>query len=1162
MSGESGEINDVARAEPIVVALGKGDNETPIGPHGHPAPTTDAGKIYPTCFKEETWFAWKLERASDDAKPRKIPRAPWQYPDHVDRYVGHDDETAWEDIDTVREWTSKLPGYEIANRVPDLEADEPRPAFFDFDDVRDPETGEIHPEAWEFIQTHDLPAWFSSSGTGIHAFARVEEIPAEYKPDVEIELPEWEHTDDPELELYTNAHFCALTGEHISGTPIDSPDITEIVGRMLRERGEKKHERRATFDPDADPEKTRAELADVDTTDEIGDVFDAVRHTHPRDIRLRSTVTEERADGSKSLDPSWVNSGSGTRLAQVDDGWVYRKRNIGLDALQVVALEERIIHRPGEYPSGEDFWRAVDALRSRGAHIPEYESPDGGRGEPVAIVPFKRIAQLNDDDAKQLLESHGIEWPATADARERLRNRLLQAFRAGEKVALDAPTGLGKSHAVASEPWLYRTNITGDAPVIHLSPTKDARDENVEKSRKAGVSFDVLKGRKDRCPVARGDHDPNPDGENPDVVLTINGEPASVWIDRQCDEKANPFQLAHAYAAECNDQGETLPCCEGESDCAAMTQWDGVPRDDDGNPAADVVHATHTFAYVPGLRHHTNLVIDEAPGAFTVELTQDRIRRAVNAYLDTINAPVKTYEGLVTLATSEGYGGDLGNERDALEGMLGETPEREWYVEHPDAHALAPDLTRAIYQALRWEEPDANGRRSTRVLHEPPRFDADDQGEGFGGNLLSVVVDRENTVRTIRHTPDFSVTRSVVGLDAHPCEPLWQQSVGARMSVDRVLTPDERRLWRRFERGLTVVQVGDATRPLSGASAAEWFGNDWKLDVLLRSLRERYGREFQTAITAAAAEPAMRTRMQEAGVSDPETMHYGEETSRNDFAGESVGLINGCIDPGDGYVLDFLAELELDATPERADPADRDDPTTALCPACGGRRCSECNDTGLKRARGRGFSGSDADTAEEFLASVRENHVAQAAGRYARNADDPTDTATVYVRTDAIPDGFADVKVNGVEWVASDLQREIVHGLVTRDDGATAKGLAEDAECGRSHVRKTLTRLEEQGIIEREPGAGPNPDLWYASMDTLAGVEHVDLLAERGDTTPSLNAAGNGGKARTATYEDSIRDCPSFSPEIGSVSQPGELALTSEEITAQVLGGEELGPPG
>ena len=93
----------------------------------------------------------------------------------------------------------------------------------------------------------------------------------------------------------------------------------------------------------------------------------------------------------------------------------------------------------------------------------------------------------------------------------------------------------------------------------------------------------------------------------------------------------------------------------------------------------------------------------------------------MTAYLRAVNAPVTTLEGLISLAGLGGGGGDAGAERDELEAILGETPDREWYINHPDAHALALDLTRAVYRAIAHEELDANGRRSTTVLHEPPR---------------------------------------------------------------------------------------------------------------------------------------------------------------------------------------------------------------------------------------------------------------------------------------------------------------------------------------------------------------------------------------------------------------------------------------------------------
>jgi DNA-binding transcriptional ArsR family regulator len=208
--------------------------------------------------------------------------------------------------------------------------------------------------------------------------------------------------------------------------------------------------------------------------------------------------------------------------------------------------------------------------------------------------------------------------------------------------------------------------------------------------------------------------------------------------------------------------------------------------------------------------------------------------------------------------------------------------------------------------------------------------------------------------------------------------------------------------------------------------------------------------------------------MREVGVENAETMHYGEEKSRNDFGNDTVGLVNGSIDPGDDYVLNLLAECGLHAEPETVE--------------------TEAGE--VRRAHGREFVGDNAETAHEILASVRENHVAQAAGRYARNADDPTNTATVFVRTDAIPEGFADLQVPGVEWVATDTQRRIIKELRQRTD-ATARDLAEATDVSKRQVAKTLARLLDTGSVECREGVGKYGADVYSTAGTPSGI--VDL---------------------------------------------------------------------
>ncbi|MFC7028531.1 winged helix-turn-helix domain-containing protein [Halomicroarcula sp. GCM10025710] len=332
-------------------------------------------------------------------------------------------------------------------------------------------------------------------------------------------------------------------------------------------------------------------------------------------------------------------------------------------------------------------------------------------------------------------------------------------------------------------------------------------------------------------------------------------------------------------------------------------------------------------------------------------------------------------------------------------------------------------------------------------------------------------------MKTIRQTPDLSGARSVVGLDAHPAMPLWRLNSVEHIERAEILDTDERRFWRLFERGLFAVQVGDATRPLSGDKAREWLGEE-KLDVLLDDLVDE---GLETAITTTQVERKLASLLSENGVLNPETMHYGEVRSRNDFGDEDVGFVNGCMDPGDGFVLTVLCEYECDAEPEQTE-----------CAGCSGKGCEECDETGHRRARGRGFTGPDAATAGAILASVRENEVAQAAGRYARNADDPDDRAVVYVRTDATPTGFADVQVGGVEWIATRKQVRIVESLQS-DDWLSAKQIAADLDVSKRHVLKTLKKLRDQGVVDCRKGEGPYGADLYRSITGKTTSHLTDL---------------------------------------------------------------------
>lgn len=1027
--------------------------------------------------------------------------------------------------------------------------------FIDLDDVRDPDTGVVHPVALELVERADTYTAISTSGAGLHIIGKGS-LPEDVKT-IQADLPEQSDFQEASIEVYDGKRFIALTGKHVEGTPTEARDAEELLHELADEYVSEEERYTPGVDGEEwEPEHDRDEIQDIETTTRLGVIINAIKHVKPEDIHLNSKKTEGRGGSDYSFDPSWEPSDSGTRLGYDDDemGWIYRRGDVSIDALQVVALEENIISSPHQYPEGRDWWQALEKLRDRGANIPYFDVPawdtdvptlyrvahehadelgDNITARPVSQIPTGQLDALSPDDRRRAAQNRGLDWPDTDTAREDLRKCIHTVMQYEENDVVDAPTSLGKTFTVASERWAARNEITGERPVIHLLETHEARDEAQRVAERNGGAHMKLLGRREACPVCSGSHDPQNAGSRTQVV-TVNGVPASEMIDHLCEHKGLPFSVAHSWAEDnCDQEIEELPC--GSDDCPAITQWERLREGPDGDPDSDqnwpLVIATHNFAYTPGLRWDANIVIDELPD-YRTELSTTRVRDAVNAFLKEIDAPEPTWEAFITLSQHDGAQGGGKELADTMQKALDEEPAREWYLEDEDAHVLAPALARAIWFA----EERANGRRAARVPHSLPRFDASARSDNeWNREWVTVVMNDQNDIEVIRAVPDFSMARSVVGLDAHPAEPVWEANTLPWIESRSVLDAEEGQLWRRYERGLRVVQVGGATRPRSGSNAREWFDDD-AVTALFEHLRSEYGTGFRTAVTTSQIERRLREIMEEVGIDEPETMHYGEEKSRNDFAGEPIGFVNGCMDPGDDYVLNLLAELNLDAEPE----------TTV-------------NEDGEEyRARGRGFTGDDANSAEAILASVRENHVAQAAGRYARNPNKPDDNATVFVRTDAAPTGFVDVQVPGVQQLFTDTQQDVVETVRDAEKALTTQEIADKVGCTREYVRQLLETLhEETGSVQKSPGEGENGATLYAD-DGLPhrGVIDTELNQSESPTTAYYDSSKWQLEISSPSEEDSpLSD--SSDKKLGKSSQEGDDTTVPDQWWKQEKDGNK-----
>jgi len=369
-------------------------------------------------------------------------------------------------------------------------------------------------------------------------------------------------------------------------------------------------------------------------------------------------------------------------------------------------------------------------------------------------------------------------------------------------------------------------------------------------------------------------------------------------------------------------------------------------------------------------------------------------------------------------------------------------------------------------------------------------------------------------------------------LEEDPDGNQWSGATNLDMAVSKVLSTEDEQHWRRFERGLVAAQLGEAVRPYT--TGDNFDGR--KESAEFEAIRDEHGTDWSTAICPKRIEDDVRMAMKDAGVEDPTILHYGDLRSRNDFDGESVGLVIGSIDPGDGHVMETIARRDLDARPARSDICckhcgDRDD-----APTQAGTGCQRCSDTGWERERGRAFVGDDAEEAQKVLDNIRVQCVLQAAGRYARSPSDPDDQALVYVATSVLPDEYVDAKVPGAFRTFTGDQRDIIEVLRHSVEPMSTQAIATEADVTPRYVRQFLNELADENVVERNPREGPNGATMYAStghhehgLADISGAEEDAAAVDPERWNTDVQGLGSTWSFRCS--EPSVELWPSLSDE-------------------------------
>ena len=647
-------------------------------------------------------------------------------------------------------------------------------------------------------------------------------------------------------------------------------------------------------------------------------------------------------------------------------------------------------------------------------------------------------------ELKETAEGYKIvrDGPGTGDIRQSLKTKLRAMMENGENGVIQSPTSSGKTHTPSTTHWRSHSEITDGQPVVFLSGTTKARDGAITKSEESCATSESLEGRNDACPLASGDYDSGNNEGNTSISAPDGSEP-SEWFNTMCEDRGLLTSVAHGIFEREHDG--TLPCCEGGESCQSTTQWTDIPRNDDGEVDYDVLHATHQFAKVPQLIEDCNVIIDERPD-FSLNAGGKWLDNGIDSYLREIDAPIRGH-GRLMMAVTDDINVDLDELQDELE-----EPDLNWFTNNPNAHTLIPGIVEAIITAeerihKRWVGETEYTYPTLNPKHEGPEQKT----------TIRIVFDNEHNVRVLQATPDFSEARCVIGLDAHPTMPKWRGNTLPRIEKKQIVSDDERHKWRRNQRNLTIVQVGDNKNSWTRKNY-----NRQKAKVICNALRRKYGDKFTTGVTSKRYENVLQKQLAEAGIEFPDTMHFGNEKSVEDFVSELFGFIAGCINPSDEDIKDWIALLDKDATPKREAEEDY---------------------------QGQEWVGKDADVAEEILADVRENGVLQACGRYARSPQQPDDGATVFVLTNVLPDEYVDKKIPDVEVFGP--KRKQILNYVASNNGVSAKMIEENTDSTRRYIYDTLKKCRGYSWMNVEEQSAHNDPTIYSADYAPDGLVEV-----------------------------------------------------------------------
>lgn len=495
--------------------------------------------------------------------------------------------------------------------------------LIDWDDVRDPETGAIHPVAASALEQCDGYAEISQSGEGIHQFV-FGEIPGGLNKFIRhLDDEPFVGDDLPQLEMYQSGRLCAMTGRHVAGSGEDVVEGQDLIDELCWRFGRGSNNSTTTpSDPFANKRDSESgeEQGDADTPNHeaIGEVMrealeydgpDPDTWEFPEDWSLGYAAVLRARERSDEL-PNTANweligyaAGLGHRDGRTQDEVIahleeHPTPQYGFDRSRA-EKEVRAVYRKASADNYHPPSRAT--LVHRGLLPDDVVEADPAAGtygqtvEPCAPPNLQR-QPFDSEDRHSALEGERFDaveaadgpmvWGDAAGA-----GKTTSAARAADARSLPHAVLFDK-HRKALE---FREDPNTPDDYYHLKGAEQKREDACMRADHADAECDAH-GHPSHCPSMCPMYDLPPDHEMRQRYETLVRE----------------LGPAHAHRI----LGEDLPEHDEDGDCPWRSQFDHVGE-------KSKVVGVHEYQTLASIRDGRQVIVDESPRTLADARTLD-----------------------------------------------------------------------------------------------------------------------------------------------------------------------------------------------------------------------------------------------------------------------------------------------------------------------------------------------------------------------------------------------------------------------------------------------------------------------------------------------------------------------------------------------------------